>query len=174
MFANPVQISDLAFRRHVLVQALILIDFLLSLTPKAKRKLEHTSNKSVLYTYALNEDNVCGPLNPSKSLPANHEFRRNGQRICEARSLLIYNKARKVSFTTEWWIPFCQETKIGCIGRQRVARRYSVIPFLREISRTRKKVPRKHVPTRGLERLRWDHWILSSSQTAATPTSWRS
>ncbi|KAM0799984.1 THO complex, subunit THOC1 [Usnea florida] len=52
------EISDLAFRRHVLVQALILVDFLLSLTPKAKRKLEHTSNKSVLYTYALNEDNA--------------------------------------------------------------------------------------------------------------------
>lgn len=50
------EISDLAFRRHVLVQALILIDFLLSLTTKAKRKLEHTSNKSVLYTYALSED----------------------------------------------------------------------------------------------------------------------
>ena len=71
IFTNPVQISDLAFRRHVLVQALILIDFLLSLTPKAKRKLEHTSNKSVLYTYALNEDNVCGPFNPANSVPAN-------------------------------------------------------------------------------------------------------
>lgn len=52
------EVSDLAFRRHVLVQALILIDFLLSLTTKAKRKLEHTSNKSVLYTYALSEDNA--------------------------------------------------------------------------------------------------------------------
>ncbi|CAF9934405.1 hypothetical protein IMSHALPRED_009699 [Imshaugia aleurites] len=52
------EISDLAFRRHVLVQALILIDFLLSLTTKAKRKLEHTSNKSVLYTYTLSEDNA--------------------------------------------------------------------------------------------------------------------
>ncbi|CAD6566354.1 MAG: hypothetical protein ASARMPREDX12_008198 [Alectoria sarmentosa] len=52
------EISDLAFRRHVLVQALILIDFLLSLTAKAKRKLEHTSNKSVLYTYTLSEDNA--------------------------------------------------------------------------------------------------------------------
>ena len=52
------KISDLAFRRHILVQALILLDFLLSLTPKAKKKLEHTSNKSVLYSYTLNEDNV--------------------------------------------------------------------------------------------------------------------
>ena len=53
------KISDLAFRRHILVQALILVDFLLSLTPKAKKKLEHTSNKSVLYNYALSDEHVC-------------------------------------------------------------------------------------------------------------------
>jgi len=52
------EISDLAFRRHILVQALILVDFLLSLTPKAKRKLGQTSNKSVLYAYTLNEENA--------------------------------------------------------------------------------------------------------------------
>ena len=52
------EISDLAFRRHILVQALVLIDFLLSLTIKAKKKLEATSNKSVLYSYTLSEDNT--------------------------------------------------------------------------------------------------------------------
>ncbi|KAL8944008.1 MAG: hypothetical protein Q9216_000717 [Gyalolechia sp. 2 TL-2023] len=52
------EISDLAFRRHILVQALILVDFLLSLTPKAKRKLENTSNKSVLYNYTLTEEDT--------------------------------------------------------------------------------------------------------------------
>ena len=52
------EISDLAFRRHILVQALILLDFLLSLTPKAKKKLEHMSNKSVLYAYSLDEENA--------------------------------------------------------------------------------------------------------------------
>ncbi|KAL6718435.1 hypothetical protein ACLMJK_004525 [Lecanora helva] len=57
------EISDLAFRRHVLVQALILVDFLLSLTPKAKKKLENTSNKSVLYTYTLSEENTKWALN---------------------------------------------------------------------------------------------------------------
>ncbi|MCJ1472769.1 hypothetical protein MMC13_001418 [Lambiella insularis] len=54
------EISDLAFRRHVLVQALILIDFLLSLTPKAKSKVpENTKNKSVVYEYILDEDNAA-------------------------------------------------------------------------------------------------------------------
>ena len=50
--------SDLAFRRHILVQALVLIDFLLSLTPKAKKKLDHTTNKSVLYYYTVSDDDV--------------------------------------------------------------------------------------------------------------------
>lgn len=52
------EVSDLAFRRHILVQALILIDFLLSLTPKAKKKLDQMSNRSVLYGYTLDEDNA--------------------------------------------------------------------------------------------------------------------
>ncbi|KAL8871270.1 MAG: hypothetical protein Q9174_002863 [Haloplaca sp. 1 TL-2023] len=52
------ELSDLAFRRHILVQALILVDFLLSLTAKAKKKLEQTSNKSVLYTYTLPDEEV--------------------------------------------------------------------------------------------------------------------
>lgn len=73
------KISDLAFRRHILVQALMLLDFLLSLTPKAKKKLEHTSNKSVLYSYTLNEENVChiAPL-LGVSMMANYN-RRNGR-----------------------------------------------------------------------------------------------
>ena len=52
------EISDLAFRRHILVQALILIDFLLSLTATSKKKLESLRNKSVIYPYTLNEENT--------------------------------------------------------------------------------------------------------------------
>ncbi|KAK3301615.1 THO complex subunit 1 transcription elongation factor-domain-containing protein [Chaetomium strumarium] len=46
------EISDLAFRRNVLVQALIIMDFLLSLSPKAKEKLASVKapNKSVTYS----------------------------------------------------------------------------------------------------------------------------
>jgi THO complex subunit 1 len=46
------QISDLAFRRNVLVQALIIMEFLLSLSPKAKEKLSAVKapNKSVTYS----------------------------------------------------------------------------------------------------------------------------
>ena len=60
--------SDLAFRRHILVQALILIDFILSLTPKAKRKFANTTNKSVLYSYTVSDDDVRGSPSDYHSL----------------------------------------------------------------------------------------------------------
>ncbi|KIV77752.1 hypothetical protein PV11_09533 [Exophiala sideris] len=52
------EIHDLAFRRHILVQALIMIDFLLSLAPSAKAKFEGLTNKSVLYAYTLSEEDT--------------------------------------------------------------------------------------------------------------------
>jgi len=55
------EISDLAFQRHIMVQALILIDFLLSLTEKAKKKLAtapEATNKSLLYTFTLGPDDA--------------------------------------------------------------------------------------------------------------------
>lgn len=55
---NPVQVNDTAFRRHVLVQALILLDFMLSLTPKAKLRLSDMTNKSVLYGFVLSDEDV--------------------------------------------------------------------------------------------------------------------
>lgn len=52
------EVHDIAFRRHVLVQALIMIDFLLSLAPAAKARFEGLTNKSVLYTYTLSEEDT--------------------------------------------------------------------------------------------------------------------
>ncbi|KAI5291498.1 hypothetical protein KEM54_004163 [Ascosphaera aggregata] len=52
------EINDVAFRRHILVQALITLDFLLSLTPSAKEKLSQSTNRSVLYTFTLNEEDL--------------------------------------------------------------------------------------------------------------------
>lgn len=62
------ELSDLSFRRHVLVQALIVLDFLLSLSPKAKEKLarltsqDKTTNKSVTYQeQQFSEEDVRSP-----------------------------------------------------------------------------------------------------------------
>ncbi|KAL2202052.1 hypothetical protein CC79DRAFT_1338157 [Sarocladium strictum] len=54
------EISDLSFRRHILVQALILLDFLLSLSAAAKEKYTTLAptNRSVLYTSELSEDDT--------------------------------------------------------------------------------------------------------------------
>ncbi|KAJ4514897.1 hypothetical protein HRR83_003182 [Exophiala dermatitidis] len=52
------EIHDIDFRRHILVQALIMIDFLLSMTPAAKAKFEGLTNKSVLYPFTLSEEDT--------------------------------------------------------------------------------------------------------------------
>ncbi|KAJ4292139.1 hypothetical protein N0V88_005766 [Collariella sp. IMI 366227] len=55
------EISDLAFRRNILVQALIIMEFLLSLSPKSKEKLATVKapNKSVTYSdQILSEDDT--------------------------------------------------------------------------------------------------------------------
>ncbi|KAJ9299271.1 hypothetical protein DTO271G3_2893 [Paecilomyces variotii] len=62
------EISDIAFRRHVLVQALIILDFLLSLTPKAKAKLADLTNKSVLYNFVLNDDDAKWTINIRRAI----------------------------------------------------------------------------------------------------------
>ena len=62
------EVSDMAFRRHVLVQALILLDFLLSLTPEAKARLVDSTNKSVLYGFVLGEEDAKWALNMRKEI----------------------------------------------------------------------------------------------------------
>jgi THO complex subunit 1 len=61
------QLSDLAFQRHILVQALILIDFLLTLTEKAKKKPYYqNAQKAMQYVFTLSEKDVspCHPYRP--------------------------------------------------------------------------------------------------------------
>jgi THO complex subunit 1 len=53
---KPKQLSDLAFQRHILVQAMILLDFLLSFSEKAKKKLPTRSQSKVQFT--LGEEDV--------------------------------------------------------------------------------------------------------------------
>ncbi|KAI0866874.1 THO complex subunit 1 transcription elongation factor-domain-containing protein [Xylaria cubensis] len=54
------EISDLYFRRHILIQAFIILDFLLSLTPQARAKIANVQqNRSVVYADKnLNEDDA--------------------------------------------------------------------------------------------------------------------
>ncbi|KAL1962631.1 hypothetical protein VTN77DRAFT_9345 [Rasamsonia byssochlamydoides] len=52
------EVNDIAFRRHVLVQALILLDFILSLTPKARSRLPKSINRAVVYNYVVSEEDA--------------------------------------------------------------------------------------------------------------------
>ncbi|KAH7346129.1 nuclear matrix protein [Pyrenochaeta sp. MPI-SDFR-AT-0127] len=53
------ELSDLAFQRHILVQALILIDFLLTLTEKSKSKAFYqNAQKAMQYNFTLREDDT--------------------------------------------------------------------------------------------------------------------
>ncbi|KAH8732528.1 nuclear matrix protein [Phaeosphaeriaceae sp. PMI808] len=53
------ELSDLAFQRHILVQALILIDFLLALTDKSKSKpLYQNAQKAMQYSFTLREEDT--------------------------------------------------------------------------------------------------------------------
>ncbi|CRG92773.1 THO complex subunit 1 [Talaromyces islandicus] len=58
------EVNDIAFRRHVLVQALILLDFILSLTAQARQRLMKlvqpgkAVNKTVLYQYTISDEDA--------------------------------------------------------------------------------------------------------------------
>ena len=62
------EIHDIAFRRHILVQALIILDFLLSLTPAAKLKLSDSINKAVLYSFTLSDEDAAWALSTKASI----------------------------------------------------------------------------------------------------------
>ncbi|TVY56122.1 Uncharacterized protein LCER1_G002060 [Lachnellula cervina] len=68
------EISDLSFRRHILVQVLIVMDFLLSLSAKAKEKLSKATlpenpNKSVMYAdQTLNEEDTIWASDMKKEI----------------------------------------------------------------------------------------------------------
>lgn len=97
------QVNDTAFRRHVLVQALILLDFMLSLTPKAKARLADLTNKSVLYGFVLNDEDVRAPFQIFQVGMGNLTIDRpNGRPKCERRSRSIFKKEQEANFIIAW------------------------------------------------------------------------
>lgn len=63
------ELSDLAFQRHILVQALILIDFLLTLTEKSKKKAYYqNAQKAMQYAFTLREEDTEWALGIKNSI----------------------------------------------------------------------------------------------------------
>ncbi|KAK4193969.1 THO complex subunit 1 transcription elongation factor-domain-containing protein [Podospora australis] len=79
------EISDLAFRRNILIQALIVMDFLLSLSPKAKEKLATITNpnKSVIYAeYKLSEEDFTWVTKMKEDIKAYLKTGPEGPHFC--------------------------------------------------------------------------------------------
>ncbi|KAL2752604.1 hypothetical protein ACRALDRAFT_2112212 [Sodiomyces alcalophilus JCM 7366] len=75
------EISDLSFRRHILVQTFIIIEFLLSLSPKAKEKLASikTPNKSVMYLdQVLSDEDVKWAIDMKRTVEDSLKFGDDG------------------------------------------------------------------------------------------------
>lgn len=62
------EVHDIAFRRHILVQALIILDFLLSLTPSAKQKAAAAPNKAIFFPFTLSDENATWALTTKASI----------------------------------------------------------------------------------------------------------
>ncbi|KAJ4305047.1 hypothetical protein N0V90_000577 [Kalmusia sp. IMI 367209] len=63
------ELSDLAFQRHILIQALILIDFLLSLTEKSKSKPHYEkAQRAMQYNFTLREEDTEWALGIKNSI----------------------------------------------------------------------------------------------------------
>jgi THO complex subunit 1 len=78
------ELSDLAFQRHILVQALILIDFLLSLTEMAKKKRDalNFQNKSLLYAYTLSDEDAKWATSTRGTITTYLGSTRDGREYC--------------------------------------------------------------------------------------------
>ncbi|ROT42796.1 guanylate kinase [Sodiomyces alkalinus F11] len=75
------EISDLSFRRHILVQTFIITEFLLYLSPKAKEKLASikTPNKSVMYLdQVLSDEDVKWAMDMKRTVEDSLKFGDDG------------------------------------------------------------------------------------------------
>ncbi|EME77417.1 uncharacterized protein MYCFIDRAFT_42306 [Pseudocercospora fijiensis CIRAD86] len=77
------ELSDLAFQRHILVQALILIDFLLSLTEKAKKRLNAVStNRALIHAFVLNEEDAKWATSTRSTITSHLNMSNEGRHYC--------------------------------------------------------------------------------------------
>lgn len=87
------QISDLFFRRHILIQAIIILDFLRSLTAEARKKYAGISvpNKSVMYSDKIvSEEDVSGNVHLGAGENDSRISRTNGQRTSKEELTSTY------------------------------------------------------------------------------------
>jgi THO complex subunit 1 len=116
------ELSDLAFQRHILVQALILIDFLLSLTDKAKKRLASltTTNKSMLYSFTLNDGDTQWAISTRSTITSYLSSTAEGRQYCRMVETVL---ARDKNWV-RWKVESCPSIVRGPVStEQEVAAR---------------------------------------------------
>lgn len=130
------ELSDLAFQRHILVQAMILIDFLLSLTEKAKKRLASltVTNKSLLYAFTLNEEDTQWATSTRSAIREGLESRDDGRQYCRMVETVLSRDKNWV----RWKVESCPSIVRGPVNTE-------------EELQARKAVARATQPRRILE-----------------------
>lgn len=103
------------------MQALILLDFMLSLTPKAKGRLADLTNKSVLYGFVLSDEDVSNTT-IDRPWTTSNPYRPNGQPKCERRSRNTSRKEREANSTTVWSTQSSRGIRTGSGGKPKAVR----------------------------------------------------
>ncbi len=97
------------------------MDFLLSLSPKAKEKLANVKaqNKSVMYQeHVPSEEDVSGSyLKPDFSWSCSDDFRPSGHWRPRGPLRSILDRVLRGHSFTEWLKQSCLEIRTGCVGR---------------------------------------------------------
>ncbi|KAF1986972.1 hypothetical protein K402DRAFT_393121 [Aulographum hederae CBS 113979] len=100
------ELSDPAFQRHILVQGLIQIQFLMSLTEKAKQKAPKT-NRAVQFDFTLSEENAEWAIHTKKKIEDYLKSRDDGAIYCRMVDTVL---SRDKNWT-RWKQEGCPEIK---------------------------------------------------------------
>ncbi|KAH0615000.1 uncharacterized protein H6S33_000636 [Morchella sextelata] len=102
------EISDLTFRRHVLVQAMVLIDFLLSLTPGAKDKWKDikTPNRAVQYSYTLSPEDEQWAISTRTQISNSLQPNQSGRLFMRLINTVLTREQNWVRWKAESCQPF--------------------------------------------------------------------
>lgn len=90
MVVLALQIGDSAFRRQVLLQALILFQYLLSFVPAERERLrKRTTNQSALPNFILTPDNETWVRNLRSKVVGELDAMEGGRRFRETVELIL-------------------------------------------------------------------------------------
>ncbi|KAI5815600.1 THO complex, subunit THOC1 [Pyronema omphalodes] len=102
------EIYDLTFRRNVLVQAMILLDFLLSLTPAAKEKWSDpkNTNRAVQYAFTLGPEDEAWVTKTKDQMSGYLQAEQKGKLFMRLIDTVLAREKNWIAWKTEGCHPF--------------------------------------------------------------------